>query len=462
MSSKIEDFDYLVIGGGSAGLASARRARSHGARVALFEPNAIGGTCVNRGCVPKKILWNAAEQSHRLTECADYGFDVQAPVRFDYSRLRRASLAHVNYLNDFYSSHLTDEGVEFVAEWAKFAAPGLIVTPSGRNFRAPHLLLATGAHPQVPDLEGAELGITSDDWFQLTQLPQRLLIVGGGYVGVELAGIAHALGCKVTFAFRGTTPLRQFDELLRESITETMRASGIGLLSGFNPKRVVRSEGGLSVDADDGRSVNRLDAVIWAIGRVANAKGWADSAGIELDPIGFIRVDEYQNTNVTGIYAVGDVTGRVCLTPVAIAAGQRLADRLFGGKPDSRLDYNDIPTVVFSHPPISTVGLSDSDARSLYGDRVKSYVTRFSNLYYAVTRQKQYTAMKLVTLLPDERVLGIHVIGLGADELIQGFAVALRMGAKKVDLGSTVAIHPTAAEELVTMRWLDVHYESTK
>ncbi len=305
----------------------------------------------------------------------------------------------------------------------------------------------------MPALEGAELGITSDDWFQLAELPKRLLIVGGGYIGVELAGIAHALGCSVTLAFRGTTPLRQFDELLGQSLAQAMNASGIELLSEFKPKRVVRSEdGALSVDADDGRSVRGLNAVLWAIGRTANAKSWGDVAGIELDVRGFIRVDEYQNTNVAGVYAVGDVAGRACLTPAAIAAGQRLSDRLFGGKPDSKLDYNDIPTVVFSHPPIATVGLSEAEARRRYGDQVKCHVKRFTNLYYAVTRTKPFTAMKLVTLLPDERVLGIHVIGLGADELIQGFAVALRMGAKKADLDCTVAIHPTAAEELVTMR----------
>jgi len=453
MSSKIEDFDYLVIGGGSGGLASARRACAHGARVALFEPGAIGGTCVNRGCVPKKILWNAAELSHRLSQFSDYGFDVEPSPRFDYTRLRRASLNHVKALNDIYMSRLAEAGVEIVAESAKFVGPGLIETPSGRKFRASHVLLATGARPQVPLLEGAELGITSDDWFQLTELPKRLLIVGGGYIGVELAGIAHALGSNVTLAFRGETPLRQFDELLVHTLAEAMRESGIQQLSEFKHKRVVRSDNGaLSVEADDGRSVSGLDATLWAIGRVANAKPWAESAGIELDPRGFIRVDEYQNTSVAGVYAVGDVTGKACLTPVAIAAGHHLSDRLFGGKPDSKLDYNDIPTVVFSHPPIGTVGLSEAEARSRYGAQVKCYVTRFTNLYYAVTRQKQQTAMKLVTLLPDERVIGIHVIGLGADELIQGFAVALRMGARKADLDRTVAIHPTAAEELVTMR----------
>ena len=270
---------------------------------------------------------------------------------------------------------------------------------------------------------------------------------------MELAGIAHALGCDVTLAYRGPTPLRQYDELLTQTLADTLRASGIELLSKFEPERVVRAADQLlAVDAVDGRSVRGLNAVLWAVGRVADAKIWAESAGIELDARGFIRVDEYQNTNVTGIYAVGDVAGRACLTPVAIAAGQRLADRLFGGIVDSKLDYSDIPTVVFCHPPIGTVGLSEAEARRRYGDQVFCHVTRFTNMYYAITEQKPLSAMKLVTLLPDERILGIHVIGLGADELIQGFAVALRMGAKKDDLDRTVASHTSAAEELVTMR----------
>jgi glutathione reductase (NADPH) len=450
---RAEDFDYLVIGGGSGGLASARRARRYGARVALFEANVLGGTCVNRGCVPKKILWNAAELSHKFADYSDYGFDVPPSSKFEYDKLRRASLSHVKALNDVYASRLAQDGVEVFAELAKFAGPGLIETPTGRRMRAPHILLATGTRPQLPVLEGTELGITSDDWFKMTQLPKRLLIVGGGYIGVELAGIAHALGCDVTLAYRGATPLRQYDELLTQTLADTLRASGIELLSRFEPERVVRTEGQLLVvDAVDGRSVRGLNAVLWAVGRVADAKTWAESAGIELDARGFIRVDEYQNTNVTGIYAVGDVAGRACLTPVAIAAGQRLADRLFGGIVDSKLDYSDIPTVVFCHPPIGTVGLSEAEARRRYGDQVLCHVTRFTNMYYAITEQKPPSAMKLVTLLPDERILGIHVIGLGADELIQGFAVALRMGAKKSDLDRSVAIHPTAAEELVTMR----------
>ena len=239
--------------------------------------------------------------------------------------------------------------------------------------------------------------------------------------------------------------------MIGQCLAEEMRLSGVELFSDFTPKQVIRSNKMLAVEAADGRRVAGLCAVLWAIGRTADAR-WVEPAGVKLCPRGFIAVDDYQRTSVAGIYAVGDVTGRACLTPVAIASGRRLADRLSGGEPEAKIDYEGIPTVVFSHPPIGTVGLSEAEARLRYGEKVKCYITRFTNLFYAVTHHKRLTAMKLVTLLPDERLVGIHVIGRGADELIQGFAVALRMGARKADLDRTVGVHPTAAEELVTMR----------
>ena len=453
MSGEHESFDYLVIGGGSAGLSGAKQARLHGAHVALIEPNPIGGTCVNRGCVPKKILWNAAELATRLSECPDYGFDVQRSIQFDYEKLRKSSNAYVASLRDLHASRLKQAGVEIITEWATLVGPGLVETSSGRKLRAPHVLLASGTRPQVPAVEGAQLGITSDDWFQLPELPKRLLIVGGGYVGVELAGIAQALGCKVTFAYRGNLPLPRFDVMLGECLLEQMRNAGLELLETFDTKRVTRSNGGmLSVEANDGRQVANLDVVLWAIGRISDARTWVKTEGLAFDPNGFVCVDEFQRTNLAGLYAVGDITGKACLTPVAVAAASRLSDRLFGGKPEAKLDYDDIPTVVFSHPPMGTVGLSEKQARHRYGNRIRCYVKRFTNLYFSVTRHAQVTAMKLVTLLPDERIIGIHAFGMGADELMQGFAVALRMGARKADFDRTVAIHPTAAEEFVTMR----------
>ncbi|MGC4094163.1 MAG: glutathione-disulfide reductase [Polyangiaceae bacterium] len=448
-----QSYDYIVIGGGSGGLASARRARSYGARVVVLEPTPLGGTCVNRGCVPKKLLWNAAELAERIVDLPDYGFDLGATPRFDYARLCEASRAYIERMNGSYAKRLEEEGVDLIRERAHFVEAGAVETSSGKRLRAPHVLVATGSQPRHPEVPGAELGISSDDWFTLSALPRRLLVVGAGYIGVELAGVARALGSEVTLAFRAEAPLSRFDELLRQTLAEELRSAGIALLPRFHPAALSKTAGGVSAHDDHGQSVGEFDQVLWATGRSPNTASLGlERIGAELTDDGALRTDAYQNTTAPVTYAVGDVTGNAMLTPVAIAAGRKLADRLFGGKTDARLDYDDIPTVVFSHPPIGTVGLSESEARALHGDRIKTYVTRFTGLYYGVTRRKPRTAMKLVTLLPDERVLGIHAIGLGADELIQGFAVALRMGARKADLDRTVAIHPTAAEELVTMR----------
>ncbi|HET9929358.1 MAG TPA: glutathione-disulfide reductase [Polyangiaceae bacterium] len=447
-------YDFIVIGGGSGGLAAARRARRYGARTVVVEPHPLGGTCVNRGCVPKKILWNASELADKLVDLPDYGFEPRPRGAFDYARLREASRAYVSRMNANFAVRLDEEGVELVRATARFLEPTVVETSDGRVLRAPHVLVATGSRPAWPRVPGAELGISSDDWFGLDQLPRRLLVVGGGYIGVELAGIAHSLGSDVVLTFRGEAPLARFDDMLRTTLADEMQRVGITQVAGFRPARVSRSgPGGLQVEGEDGRLLEDFDCVLWATGRVPNVESLAlEKAGVALNAAFAIGTDAFQNTSMPGVYAVGDVTGVSMLTPVAITAGRKLADRLFGGQPDARLDYEDIPTVVFSHPPIGTVGLSEAMARARYGDQVKTYVTRFTGMYYGITQRKPRTAMKLVTLLPDERVLGIHAIGLGADELIQGFAVALRMGARKSDLDRTVAIHPTAAEELVTMR----------
>lgn len=447
-------YDYIVIGGGSGGLASARRARRYGARAVVVEPHPLGGTCVNRGCVPKKILWNASELADALLDLSDYGFDPYTGGALDYQRLREASRAYVARMNANFALRLDEEGVGLVQATGRFVEPNVVQTSDGRILRAPHVLIATGSRPAWPRIPGAELGISSDDWFELDRLPQRVLVVGGGYIGVELAGIAHSLGSDVALTFRGEAPLARFDDLLRTTLAEEMVRSGLALVAGFRPASAARTADGLiRVEGEDGRVLEGFDCVLWATGRVPNVEALAlENAGVALNAAHAIGTDAFQSTSAPGVYAVGDVTGISMLTPVAIAAGRKLADRLFGGDPSARLDYEDIPTVVFSHPPIGTVGLSEAMARARYGDQVKTYVTRFTGMYYGITQRKPRTAMKLVTLLPDERVLGIHAIGLGADELIQGFAVALRMGARKADLDRTVAIHPTAAEELVTLR----------
>ncbi|HVR20390.1 MAG TPA: glutathione-disulfide reductase [Polyangiaceae bacterium] len=446
----MQELDFLVIGGGSGGLAAARRAAQHGARTALVEGGALGGTCVNVGCVPKKLSWHAAGIAELLHDAGDWGFDLE--VRgFDWGRFRRARDAYVERLRGIYAKNLAGDGVERVDGWARFV-DARTVDVGGRRLTAPHVLVATGGRPRVLDVPGVELGITSDGFFELERLPKRVVIVGGGYVAVELGGVFLAFGSEVTFAERGPELLRRFDPMLGGSLGEEMTKAGATILKGFEVERVERVGDDLVLAARDGRTA-RGDLLLWAVGRVPATRGFGlEELGVVLDAHGHVEVDTFQNTSVPGVYAIGDVTGLAELTPVAIAAGRHLADRLFGGKPDARLDYDDIPSVVFSHPPIGIVGLSEPDARKRFGNAVKVYETRFTSLYHGVTRRKTATRMKLVVTGPEERVVGIHVIGLGADELIQGFAVALKIGATKADLDRTVAIHPTAAEELVTLR----------
>jgi glutathione reductase (NADPH) len=447
------DIDYLVIGGGSGGIASARRAAAHGARVVVIEPAPLGGTCVNAGCVPKKIMFNAASVSHAIHDARAYGFDVEVRA-FDWDALRQRRDAYIARLNDIYAQNLERAGVRVVKERARFAGRG-IVSAGSHSLQAPHILVAVGGHARWPDLPGAELGISSDDVFRLKQQPRRILIVGGGYVAAEFAGVFHALGSQVTLAYRGAALLHHFDAMLGEALCEEMSRQGVRLVPFSEPRALRRQSGGsLALERVEGEALSSFDAVLWAVGRApATAELALPAADVQTSLHGDILVDAYQNTTASGVYAVGDVTGRFELTPVAIAAGRRLADRLFGGDADAKLDYEDIPTVVFSHPPVASVGLSEAEAHRRHGDvGVKTYVTSFTNLYHAVTDHKPKTWMKLVTVGPDEHVVGVHMVGLGVDEILQGFAVAVRMRAKKADLDRTVAIHPTAAEELVTLR----------
>jgi glutathione reductase (NADPH) len=445
------DFDVIVIGAGSGGLAFAKRAAEHGARAAVVERGRIGGTCVNVGCVPKKVMYNAAALAHAAHDAPGYGFAACTP-QHDWATLAARRNAYVARLNDIHRSNLDARNVALIEGSATFLNAGCLDV-DGQPYRAGHIVVATGGHPVVPPIPGAELGITSDGFFELEERPRRVLVAGSGYVAVELAGVLEALGAEVSILVRFDGVLRSFDPMLREELQESMAADGIRLETGAVPAAARRAEDGLWIDAEDGRRFGPADCIIWAVGRVPSVDSLQpERAGLELDVHGFVPTDEYQNTNVPGIYALGDVTGRVALTPVAIAAGRHLADRLFGGRATARLDYECIPTVIFSHPPIGTVGLTEPEARERHGDAVHVHASRFVPLYNAVTEHKPRTAMKLVTLGPDGRILGAHVIGPGADEMLQGFAVAIRMGATKADFDATVAIHPTSAEEFVTMR----------
>jgi len=444
-------FDLIIIGGGSGGLACAQRAAEYGAKAAVIEWQRLGGTCVNVGCVPKKVMWNAAGVAQSIGDARDYGFDV-TPGGNDWALLKEKRDAYIVRLNGIYARNLASKGVTHIQGTGHFVDAHTLEV-NGERFTAPHIVIATGGVPTVPELPGAELGITSDGFFALERRPQRVAVVGSGYVACELAGAFHALGSEVELFIRKDHLLTHFDVMLGKSLMRETRAEGMTVHEHVVPAALREQDGRKTLVASDGREFGGFDILLWAIGRSANvAQLDLQRAGVLLDSYDFVITDEFQNTNVAGVYAIGDVTGRAALTPVAIAAGRRLSDRLFSGKTDRRLDYNNIATVVFTHPPIGTVGMSEAEARARYGDAVKVYSADFTPMYHALTTRKTHTDMKLVCVGPEQKIVGCHVIGLGADEMIQGFAVAVRMGATKQDFDDTVAVHPTSAEELVTMR----------
>jgi glutathione reductase (NADPH) len=446
-------YDLVVIGGGSGGLACAQRATEYGARVALVESARLGGTCVNVGCVPKKVMWNAAQIAHAAHDAVHYGFDLTLSGH-DWGALRVARDAYITRLNGIYERNLANRKVELVRGHAAFAGPNE-VRVGDRLLEAPHVVIATGGRPSVPPIPGAGHGITSDGFFELAERPRRIAVVGSGYIAVELAGVFAALGSEVTMVLRRDRLLRHFEAMLGDGLRKIMEGDGVAFLDHAAPRALERdADGTLRLLLQDGRVAGPFDTVLWAIGREPAVEGLGLArAGVTMDAAGFIPVDRLQQTNIGGLYAIGDVTGRAQLTPVAIAAGRRLSDRVFGGMTDRHLDYSDIPTVVFSHPPIGTVGLSEAEAIDRHGaSAVKTYTSGFVPMYHAMTPRKPRAEMKLVTVGPEQRIVGCHVIGAGADEMLQGFAVALKMGATKRDFDDTVAIHPTSAEEFVTMR----------
>ncbi len=444
-------FDLIVIGGGSGGLAHAQRAAEYGVKAAVVESGRLGGTCVNVGCVPKKIMWYAAHHAHQLHLARDFGFDISNDGH-SWSELKDSRDAYITRLNKIYENNLQKRDVTWIKGHAGFT-DARTVEVAGHAYTAERYVIATGGYPVTPAIPGAELGITSDGFFALDERPKRVALVGSGYVAVELAGVFNALGSATTVLVRKDGVLRSFDTLLREELTAAMHSSGITLETGVVPESLQKEADGIQLQSADGRTFGPYDAVVWAVGRAPNTEGLApERAGIATDVAGFIPTDDWQQTNVEHICALGDVTGRIALTPVAIAAGRRLADRLYNGLSERRLEYHLIPTVIFSHPPIGTVGMTEAVARLSFGDDIRIYETRFNPMLYAFSEEKMATAMKLIVTGPDERVVGCHMIGDGVDEMLQGFAVAIRMGATKAEFDDTVAIHPTSAEELVTMR----------
>lgn len=449
------DYDLIVLGGGSGGLAAALRGSTLGARVALLEPRWLGGTCVNVGCVPKKAMWLAADLAGRIELAEQVGFVAATlPTRLSWPQLLAQRQRYIDGIHASYRERLAAQGVTLLAHYGRLLDPHTVACDDGSTLRARHLLIATGARPRRPDIAGAALATVSDDFFALREPPARVALVGGGYIAIELAGLLQALGSRVDLLVRGSRLLRGFDAELSAELAQSLRRQGVALHFEQRPQRLERADdASLRILTDDGAEVGCFDQVLFAIGRQANSDGLGlVEAGVRLGRYGEVLVDDGQTSSQASVHAVGDVTGRLALTPVAIAAARRLMERLFGGRPQAYLDYDNVPTVVFSHPPLASVGLSEEAARQRHGDAVRIYRSRFRPMLQALAERPQQSLFKLVCVGDEERVVGIHLFGDGADEILQGFAVALKMGLRKQQLDDTLAIHPTAAEELVLMR----------
>lgn len=446
-------FDLIVLGGGSGGIASAVRAAKYGAKVAVVEDSFLGGTCVNLGCVPKKIMFNASMMAETMHKAQAYGFSP-VEIKLDWPTLVSKREAYIARLRDNYAQRFNQNKITALQGQGVFLDANTIKV-SGKTYQAEHIIIATGGEPSRPeDIPGVEHTIDSDGFFSLTKRPDKVAIIGSGYIAVELAGVLHSLGAETHLLARGEKLLSHFDAMLGDTLFEIMNKQGLKIHKNHLTKEIrLQDNGKKSICCESGSFLSDFDTVIVAIGRRPRTFNLnIEALGITVDQQGFIPVDIYQNTIVNGIYALGDVTKAPALTPVAIAAGRKLADRLFGGKKHAHLDYNAICTVIFSHPTIGSVGLSEAEAIRQYGqEQIKIYKTQFNPMLDALTEDKTPTAMKLVTHGENERIVGLHVIGYGADEMLQGFGVAVKMGACKSDFDNTIAIHPTSAEEFVTM-----------
>jgi len=448
---KKQQYDVIVIGAGSGGLAVAETAARSGKRVAMIEGNKIGGTCVNNGCVPKKVMWYAASLAHAVDDAAAFGINVRRGDT-DWRKLVAGRDEYVRNINDYWNAYVDESGIDRIRGYARFVDAGTVEV-DGEKYSAEHIVIATGGQPIVPPVPGAELGITSDGFFRLSEQPKRVAVIGGGYIGVELSGVLRALGSDVSVIALEDRLMERFDPMISGVLRREMEKQGIRVHTGFQVTALSMRDDGIVIAGSDERTLGAYDSVIWAVGRAPNTRYLdLDAAGVKTESNGIIPVDEYENTNVSGIYAIGDVTGKMALTPVAIAAGRRLAERLFNGKAGSRVDYENIPSVVFSHPPVATVGITEAEARRHYGSEVTVYSSEFTPMRHALSEHGVTTAMKLVCAGSNQRVVGIHIIGDNADEMLQGFAVAVKMGATKADFDNTIAIHPTSSEELVTMK----------
>mgnify|MGYP003362123697 CR=1 FL=1 len=459
-------YQYLVIGGGSGGVASARRAASYGASALVIESKAMGGTCVNVGCVPKKVMWYASDISQKIQIARNYGFPKVDPAfakTFDWPTYKTKRDAYVKKLNGIYERNMTKEKVDYVYGLASFTKDGKVSVVDKEDpskvstYTADNILVATGGKAVLPTkIPGWELGMNSDGLFDLKERPKRVMMVGSGFISVEFSGFFHLLGSETHTVIRKQHVLTKFDEIIQNTITDYYVKEGVNIHKGTSVAKVEKLEdGSKKVTLENGETVV-VDALFWCIGRNSLIDMHPENIGLNLDSKGRIVVDGYQRTNVPNVYSLGDVVGHLQLTPVAIATGRKLANRLFGPEKfkTQKMDFTNVPTAVFSHPEVGAIGLTEKQAKEKYGEEnIKIYTSRFNAMAYAMTEHKSPTAYKLVCLKPEnEKIIGMHIVGDGSSEIMQGFGVAIKMGATKADFDSCVAIHPTSAEELVTMK----------
>ncbi|MEB0138754.1 MULTISPECIES: glutathione-disulfide reductase [unclassified Undibacterium] len=444
-----EMFDLLVIGAGSGGVRAARMAAQKGARVGIIEGGDLGGTCVNVGCIPKKLYSYAAHYAESFNEAAGYGWSITEKPKLNWELLKANRRTEISRLNAVYANLLSNAGVVMISGWAKIINRNTVQV-DGLAYHAKTILIATGGTPTVPHIAGAEHAITSNDIFDLAVFPKRLLVVGGGYIACEFASIFNGLGAQVTQLYRGEQILRGFDDDVRQFLAAEMRQAGVDLRLNTDVATIINSEDGLTVSLNNGQTI-QVDTILYAIGRVPNIQGLGlPENGIEQSADGAIKVNEQYQTSVPGIYALGDVTARIQLTPVALGEAMALVDHLFGAQ-KMQMDYAFIPTAVFTHPNLATVGYSEAEARNKF-KKIRVYRSEFKALKHTLSGSTERTMMKLIVDDLTDRVVGMHMVGADAGEIIQGFAVAMKAGATKAIFDSTIGIHPTAAEEFVTMR----------
>ncbi len=445
-------FDLIVIGAGSGGIAAANRAAEHGASVAIVESGELGGTCVNVGCVPKKIMWMASQRQAQIEQASAFCFAKQK-ANLNWANLVQKRQDYIDNLHTLYQKKIFSNKITLLPGTAQFVDNKTVAIGS-KQIQGKHILIATGSTPRWPDIPGAELGIDSNGFFALKALPKRVAIVGGGYIAIELAGMLQGFGVDVSLVFRAKHILRTFDITITQTLHDIYQDHGMHICAEHTFESLAKTKDGLVLQCSEQKILKPVDTVIWAIGRIPNTEGLnLAAAQIEQKSDNSIWVDDYQNTNQKNIYALGDVTGKAPLTPVAIKAGRKLSERLFNQQKDFKVDYHNIPTVIYSHPPIGTIGLSEVQAIAQHSpDDIKVYNARFTPMLSSFSEDKIPCVIKLIIQKSTDKVIGCHLIGDFADEILQGFSVAIRMGATKADFDETMAIHPTVAEELVTLR----------